>query len=68
MHTVLVIGVFAAMVLAPCVIASYSNFSPQGVTPEKPGKKAEPELNEAPARVPHVASSPLEDPAATRTR
>ncbi len=75
MHTVLVIGVFAAMVLAPCVVASYSNFRPVRVAPPEAEEKAEPEpMVMAPQRpksgqeVHPGHESPLSDPTVTRTR
>jgi hypothetical protein len=68
MHTLLVIGVFAAMVLAPCLVASYSNLF--AVRVPDATENPEPEVIVRPVRVPpaHESQSPLSDPTVTRTR
>lgn len=62
MQTVLVIAVFAAMVLAPCVIASCSHFFPLRLTKPKTGKTDDPETMTANVPAHHGHESPLSDP------
>jgi hypothetical protein len=68
MQTVLVIAVFAAMVLAPCVIASCSHFFSRRLTSPKTGTEAEPEAKIPPTQAHHGHKSPLSDPTPYRPR
>lgn len=71
MQTVLVIGVFAAMILAPCILASCTSFlSGRGKNAdngEGDAEAADP-MEDPRARKHRVPESPLADPTYTRVR